>query len=256
MAAYLIIVLGFVADQEAAIRCKSIDVKIVDKTKNQFVESSDIISMFKKNDVKILGYPFDSLNLTYMEEMLLKEQHSVKNAEIYASTDGILHVKLAQRNPILRIINNNKTSYYIDEEGALMRLSDKYASHVIIANGQINKAYDQWYKTDVSKAPAKDISRKDRLLYDLYTLAEFITADKFWSSQIQQIYVNSKNEFELIPMVGDHIIEFGTIENYKEKFRNLMLMYTQGFRSEGWNKYKKINLKYKNQVVCLKKETL
>jgi len=250
---YLILVLGFVSDMENEVTCKKIDVKIIDKTENQFVESADIISLFKQHENKILGYPFDSIRISDLEELILKEQHSVKNAEIFTTIDGKLNIHIKQRNPIMRIINYNNSSYYVDNEGALMSLSKKYSAHVLIANGNINEPYNLRYTTNVFVATENDELGRGSLLFDLYTLSNFIYNDPFWKAQIQQIYVLDNNNFELIPKVGDHIIEFGGIDNYKEKFRNLMLMYQKGFRAEGWNKYKSINLKYKNQVVCLKK---
>ena len=40
--------------------------------------------------------------------------------------DGGLKVDVKQRNPIIRIINADGDSYYLDDEGKLMPLSDKY----------------------------------------------------------------------------------------------------------------------------------
>jgi cell division protein FtsQ len=88
----------------------------------------------------------------------------------------------------------------------------------------------------------------------VYKLAEFITNDKFWNSQIEQIYVNNNYEFELIPRVGSHIIELGRAEDLNEKFENLKILYLRGFNNLGWNQYEKISLKYKNQVVCTKNQ--
>ncbi len=253
IALYLVVILGFVAEKENMIRCRNIDIRIVDKTNNRFVEKSDIVSMFNAFDIEVLGNSIDSLQLEKMEKLILSEQHSIKSAEVFFTADGTLHIDLIQRKPILRIINYDNTGYYIDDEGALMRLSHKYSSHILIANGNINQPYDLRYTTNVSELNDENIPGNGKLLFDLYTLAEYINNDDFWKAQIQQIYVTNNNEFELIPKVGDHIIQFGKIDNYKKKFRNLMLMYTKSFKAEGWNKYKIINLKYDNQVVCTKK---
>jgi cell division protein FtsQ len=81
----------------------------------------------------------------------------------------------------------------------------------------------------------------------------YIRSDKFWEAQIVQIYVNGKGEFELIPRVGAHIIEFGKAEDIEEKFEKLWILYNEGFYNTGWNQYDKISLKYKNQAVCTKR---
>jgi cell division protein FtsQ len=96
------------------------------------------------------------------------------------------------------------------------------------------------------------LTRSLHTIYDVYKLASFITGDSFWKSQIEQIYVNRNYDFELIPRVGSHVIELGKVEDLEEKFENLKILYLRGFNRIGWNKYEKISLKYKNQVVCTK----
>ena len=79
--------------------------------------------------------------------------------------------------------------------------------------------------------------------------------DKKTYAQVQKkskIYINSKDELELVPRVGGQRILFGTSENYERKFLKLYALYEQGFKKFGWNNYKTINLSYKNQVVCTK----
>jgi cell division protein FtsQ len=68
-----------------------------------------------------------------------------------------------------------------------------------------------------------------------------------------QVYVNSKNEFELIPRVGSHVILLGRLEGFEVRLDNLRSLYDQGFSTAGWNQFEIINLKYENQVVCTKR---
>jgi len=91
------------------------------------------------------------------------------------------------------------------------------------------------------------------LLIDLFKLSSFITQDQFLKAQIEQIYVTKTGEFELIPKVGRHLIIFGGIEDMENKFDKLLVFYHQGMNKTGWDKYKTINLKFENQVVCSKK---
>ena len=92
-----------------------------------------------------------------------------------------------------------------------------------------------------------------RRIFELYQLGVFIYDSDFWRAQIEQIYLTQSGEFQLIPRVGAHIIEFGDISNYKDKFSKLNALYKHGLKNEGWNTYVKINLKYKDQVVCTKR---
>jgi cell division protein FtsQ len=71
---------------------------------------------------------------------------------------------------------------------------------------------------------------------------------------IQQIYVNKERELEFYPLIGNHRIVFGENRDTGEKLNKLKLFYTEGLnKSDSWNKYATINLKYKNLVVCTKK---
>jgi len=53
--------------------------------------------------------------------------------------------------------------------------------------------------------------------------------------------------------VGAHQILLVGMDNWKEKMKNLELLYRQGLSRYGWNTYEKINLKYSNQVICTKR---
>ncbi|MFH2095967.1 MAG: hypothetical protein ABIJ16_09700 [Bacteroidota bacterium] len=251
--AYLVVVLGFVADREKEVQCSKIEVEVTDMTGNKFIGQTDIVALFKKHNEKILGYSNDTINTARLEE-LVRAHPSVQSAEIFNTVTGVLKVKIKQRNPLIRVINYNNESYYIDENGALMPLSSNYTAHVLVASGNINEPYALRYTTNVADLSGKDEPGRESLLSDLFTLASFISSDPFWKAQVEQIYVNQDNEFELIPKVGDHVVLFGNAGDYERKFRNLYLLYTVGLPSEGWKKYEKINLKYKNQVVCTKKQ--
>ena len=84
-------------------------------------------------------------------------------------------------------------------------------------------------------------------------LAKYISSDSLWNAQIVQIYLKDNKEIELVPRVGNHTILLGDITNYQEKLRKLYLFYEKGVNQVGWNDYKEINLKFRNQIVCVKR---
>jgi cell division protein FtsQ len=67
-----------------------------------------------------------------------------------------------------------------------------------------------------------------------------------------QINVVKNSEVELVPRVGNHIVLLGGVDRYEQKLEKLNKFYTEGLGYDSWNKYKVINLKYENQVVCSK----
>jgi cell division protein FtsQ len=77
-----------------------------------------------------------------------------------------------------------------------------------------------------------------------------------WDAQIAQIYVDDKHEIELIPRVGSHRILLGDADSLETKFSNLLAFYKQAIPKVGWDAYKVINIKYANQVVGVKRDSL
>ena len=90
------------------------------------------------------------------------------------------------------------------------------------------------------------------MLEDLFLLATFVNKNQFWKSQVQQIYVAWAQEIQLIPRVGKHKILLGDVSDLDEKFDNLLNFYKYGLNNVGWDKYKSVDLSFKDQVVCKK----
>ena len=77
--------------------------------------------------------------------------------------------------------------------------------------------------------------------------------DEFWDALIEQIVVMKDNEVVLIPKVGNFRIVVGALEGVEKKMENLRLFLQEGIGLKGWNVYKEINLKFENQVVCVRR---
>jgi cell division protein FtsQ len=85
-------------------------------------------------------------------------------------------------------------------------------------------------------------------------MADYIRKDSVLNNLVHQIKVLPDKEFELYLAIGNHKILFGEAVDIEAKFKKLKLFYTDGLnKTDGWNKYSIINIKYKNQVVCTKK---
>ena len=111
-------------------------------------------------------------------------------------------------------------------------VSRNYTKNVLVASGNIQDSLD---------------------LKSILKVSSYVCESMLWNSQITQLYINTNKDIELVPRVGNHIINLGNADNLEEKFENLKLFYSQAVKQTGWRKYKEINLKYKNQIVCVKR---
>jgi cell division protein FtsQ len=193
----------------------------------------------------IIGMPFNKIDLNRIESKI-EEHPSVENAEVYKKISGVLGVRVLFRTPIVRIITSSDQQFYIDAYGFLMPLSDEGASRVVPANGNIVYKYPG---VKINVVGNKDIPQQ---IKDIYEISKQITADQFLSAQTEQIFVNQKKEYELIPKVGDHVVLLGDINRLDKKLKYLKHFYLNVIQSKGWRTYTAINLKFDNQIVCTK----
>lgn len=227
---YLIVVFSFANSKNRGIVYTGTQIKVIDSVERGFVSNKDIEKIIKKKYASLDGASIIDINKEVLEDMIDKIPF-VKKSEVYNSLSGKIIVDIEQRQPIVRILSGK--GYYLDTDGEKMPLSSNYTSRVLMVSGTIN----------------------DKLIKEeLFELVKFITNDEFWKSQITQMHVTRNKEYILIPRVGAHKIELGGFDDYQYKFQKLSTLYKEGFSKQGWNKYKSINLKYKDQVVCTKKK--
>jgi cell division protein FtsQ len=247
---YIVVMLGFVEEYRKKVICNRVLIMISDEEMNKFLKQDDVKKALDKYKLKIIGTPIDSVN-TFLTEQLINKNPAVRKSAAYTTIDGKLCIKVDQRKPILRVINKNYQNYYIDETGQVIPMLRQYAALTLIANGNISEPFEVTKSRNIFPTKRDSIVRPNTI-YDLYYVAKYIDDNDFWRSQIEQIFVDSHNELELIPRVGSHIIKFGRADNLEYKFAKLKSLY-RTFNEIGWNNYKTINLKYKDQVVCTKR---
>ncbi|MCW3804240.1 cell division protein FtsQ/DivIB [Plebeiibacterium marinum] len=228
--AFFPVVFAFVSKGKSEVVCSHVLVEVKDSVNAQFVTSTQIRSVLLNKYPRLLGGEVENINCEEIETFL-KKHDAINECEAYCTVGGNLNVFIGQRKPLLRVFSGYD-SYYIDEEGEKMPLSNQFAAHTLVLSGHVNTLDS---------------------LNEIIEFARFIEGDPFWNSQIEQIYVENNGEFSLAPRVGDQIVYLGSLENYAVKMRNLYAFYTHGLHPREWNNYREINLKYKDQIICTKK---
>lgn len=226
---YLIIVLTFVSAERDGVVCQGMRVTVVDAVTNAFADEGDVIRVVKQKYGEVVGRSITEIDKDSIERLLVGRS-VVKSAQVYYSLDGYLHIEIRQRKPVLRVLNND--GYYVDEDGKIMPLSQKYTSRVVVATGNVSRKF---------------------ACEELYPFVMALRKDEFWDAYVEQIDVDAKEELILIPKVGNFRIILGGIEDYKNKLEKLRLFLKKGIVRKGWNLYKEVNLKFDRQIVCVKK---
>lgn len=223
----------------------------VENTMEKFITPEEIesytVTAGKSN---VIGKELSEIDVRKIEKNILGNPYVAK-AEVFITPGGVLKINIRPRVPLLRVFNRFGQSFYIDDQ-AFMIPSGKPA-RVLVANGNIGEVYMPSRRLFILENLQKDSAAISRCLINrLFLLALYISKDDFLRSFVQQIYVNEREEFELIPLVGNLSIIFGGVDSMDEKFENIRIFYRQGLLNMGWDKYKSINVKFKNQIICNK----
>ena len=231
----LVVLMGLIEKEKATLVCK--DVRVLIPGTQNLIERAEIDHILLSNSGKLVGREVKSINIQKLETAL-QANAFIRYAKVYADINGVLNVQILQREPILRIINIAGMDFYVDREGNKIPMSENFTANVLIANGLIYEDFN-----------GKVDTLKSKLAKDLYKAAAFISADTLWNNQIEQLYVNQKNEIEMVPRVGNQKIILGDADSLKVKFSNLYVFYKKAMPRVGWATYKTINIKYTNQVI-------
>jgi cell division protein FtsQ len=197
----------------------------------------------------IEGRPMGEVDIEQLE-LKTNEIPYVLSADAYKSVNGKVVLNIKQRRAIVLVIDKSGASYYIDETGGIIPKRTGFPADVLVCNGNV-PVFSFYGKNE--NREYKDSIVANSILGDIYRIALAIDADAFLQKEIAQLYVNSKNEFEMIPLVGRHKIVFGSAKDINSKFDKLLVFYQKAKDYNAWGKYKTVNLKYKDQIVCTKK---
>jgi cell division protein FtsQ len=245
---YIIIIPVFLATSANSRPCGGIVINISDSSDYHFVTKRQLMGLAYGNTSRIAGKPVKEVSLSAIEDRIsvLRE---LKKAEVYLSIDGLIHIYVKQRNPVMRVMPDNGGDYFVDEDGVVIRRRNLYNPRLHIVEGNINIT-----NAMLNGVSVLDTIIKNSILKDIYQLVTYINDDKFWSAQIDQIYVDGNDEIDLIPRFSNQVVHLGTCENFEGKLRNLEAFYDKVLPEVGWNKYSLINLEYKDQIVCKKRD--
>ena len=244
--------LFFVNEKHGESVCKNVEININHSIDNCFVSVEEVKSLIFQSGDSLKSQKMSKINLENVKNKIL-ENPFIKKVKIYSTIDGEVKISVTQKKPLMRVFTAKGQSFYLDEDGFAMPISDKNTARVIIATGKITPdSISQSFIDEKDTLKQREVLKKSNLTM-LYQLAKIIDTSAFWKAQISQVNINDRGEMELLPLLGNHVILLGTNENLVEKFEKLFLFYKKELSNFGLSKYKEINIKFKDQLICSKK---
>ncbi len=220
-------------------QCADYKITIKSANNNLFIDDRDVFKLLSAaTGGSVKGQPVSAINTRKLEDML-ENNVWISDAQLYFDNRNVLHVAVKEREPLARLFTATGNSFYIDSNEKRMPLSDKRSARVLVFTGFPDK---------------KVLTQKDSvLLRDVKTIAQFISTDSFWTSQASEIDITPERNFEMIPVIGNHLVRIGGAENLDQKFHRLFLFYNNVLSKTGFDKYRIIDAQYDGQIVAVRK---
>lgn len=236
--AFTFTAIGFVGKRQNDKLIQNIDIRIDNRLNNYFIDKNELMNLITDNGAEnITGFGFNELPLKEIETRV-KRHRFVQNAEVFKDLRGNLVVNAYQTVAMARVVQLDGPDAYISDQGRILPVSEKFTARVMIVGGDYSK-----------KLVTRDLTT-DTASNKIFELLKFIEQDPFWSLQIAQIDIDKTGDITFYPQVGNQLIEFGQPEDVENKFKKLGIFYNRILPKKGWNAYKKVNLKFKDQIIC------
>ena len=240
----VLVLLVSAVKKEQTMVCKEVKVVFTDQQPFRMLDEMEIISALWPDAQKGLpqGKKMVSIDLYALERQLEKNPW-VLSADLFFDQLHVLHINVNQRTPVARLFTPEGNSVYMDKSFTILPVKpNDVVTLPVFSNFYINP----------SGANAKDSLVMERIT----GLAQQILSDPFWMAQIEQVNINADMGFELVTQVGDQTIQLGNRNDWAAMLGKLKLVYNRISDENGWTKYATIDLQFKDQVVCVKRDNL
>lgn len=219
--------------------CKAIDLEIEGEGSALFLDRNDVIQMLTaQGGRKIKGVPIRELPLKLLEKSL-ENNIWIRNAELFVSKEGTLHVRIQENQPIARIFSIQGNSWYVDEDGLRLPLSEKFSPRLPVFTGFPTE------RPVLAKADSLVLNR-------VVNLALFFHKNPLWMAQINSVHITAQRNFECYPVLGNHVIELGDAQQLEQRFARLHRFYEQVAAPASFRGWLRVKTQFNQQIVAVK----
>lgn len=193
-----------------------------------FVDEKTVNKLLIENKIDAQSIEKENLDLNKLEKALNAHQ-MIEKSDVFVSIDGVLKAVVKQKTPIARVFDG-EDSFYIDYKGDRMPLSMNFTARVPLVSGEINKKNSE------------DLTELFRIIYD----------DAFLKKNIIGVQIMSNGSVKMQNRNFSYQIDFGGTKRMKAKFNNYKAFFQKAVLDSSLYKYKIIDLRFSQQVVCTK----
>lgn len=220
--------------------CKSIEFTYEGDSSYQMVTSEEVIQSVWPSHAseRPEGKKVTSFDLFKIEQQIEKNPW-IKDADVFFDHHSVMHINVRQRKPLARLFTPEGSSVFLDADYKIMPVKTSDVLELpVFTNFSIKD----------NKLTAEDSATMDRII----SLSGYVSSDEFWMAQVEAVNIQYDGSFELSMQLGDESVNLGKRSDWDKLFPKLKRTYEKFSLDHSWGKYDRIDLQYKNQVVCRK----
>ena len=231
------------AESRREVTCNGLDVRIADSLDRKFITPDDIRDWMADYGT-YLGQRLDSVDLRRVETVI-DGKSAVRKSEAWLTDDGVLHIGVTQREPVVRF-QGASGGFYADGDGYLFPLQLRHTARVPVVDGSLPLKLDKDFKGE------PETEKERQWVLSVLDLVRYLGERKEWNDLVGQITVRKDGNLVLIPREGTERFVFGTPTDIDAKFSRIRKYYESVAPSRE-KPYKSVDVRFDGQIICKNK---
>lgn len=212
----------------AASKCSALEVELTDSSTRQFITAAGVKKIIDKEYGGYINVPAGQISLKKIEDILEKEG-ILETHEAYFTPDAVLHVRVKQCTPLLRISSGSGT-WYVCKGDRWFRVKDDWCRDIPTLQGNARTADSTW----MSRVGA---------------LGEYLMEHDSKAGAVKKMSTDSKGDISIRFDGRDEEFQIGQPCALKQKFAKVDTYVGMMERNEE-KKYRTVKVQYDKQIVC------
>lgn len=210
--------------------CRDVTMTVLDSSSVKFVNEAELWRELGRWPAQMKGSRLDDIDIDSLERFL-RAIDKIEWTEVNIRPDSTIHIEVSPMRPVARIFDSHG-SYYINRQGKKISAQARYFMDVPVIQGEFTDSF-----------PAVSI----------LPLIDYIASDSTWNKVVSMIKVDSPTNIMLVPVFRGHLVNFGDVSMFDDKFRRLRNVYSKILPAMGWDYYDTISVKWNGQIVATRR---
>lgn len=216
---------------------------------DELITKHEVDSIVHSHFGLLQGIPMNQVDVGAIQ-VAVNRHPAIQSCNVYMGVDGILNIDIQQRAPMFRVRNSDGSGFYVDTLGQSFNLLDRAVAYVPIFSVEGVMGAMEFPAT-------KEYYDENTLgltyLDELIAFGNHMRKHPDLKDWTEHVHLTQMGTIEVIPRIGRHVIEYGSIYNLEMKTKMLFQFYRSQVHITDLEKYSRINLNFENQIICEKR---